>query len=376
MRLAIVLPRGARFDRERPTSIETVVRTLAGRSRWADRLTVVCEGDRPHSRPGSVVVPAGLGRRAWLEAVADQLRRLGPDLVEHHQQLALSAALSRRLPEAAHLFYRHTALKRPADPLSAWRYERRLAAFDRLVFVSGWARDRFIGDYPAFRGRARALPNPIEFERWRADPDRREPLILFSGRATPEKGLDLFCPALAATLERRPGWRGALMLGEWRPGPNWAATHLRALERFADRVRVEAWAPLDVVREATRRAAIAVVPSRVEEALGLTALEAHAAGAALISTGRGGLAEASGGHALLVEPDPEAIARAMSRLIDRPGERRRLARAAQAHVGHAFDPARRAAELDELRTEVVRDGAGRGRRHAAPRLRSPAGAPG
>jgi hypothetical protein len=104
----------------------------------------------------------------------------------------------------------------------------------------------------------------------------------------------------------------------------------------------------------TRRAAIAVTPSFVAEALGLSALEAHAAGAALISSGRGGLREASGAHAVYVDP-PVApdLTRAMTALVENAGQRIAMARAGQAFVAAVHAPAVRSAQLDDLRETLV-----------------------
>ncbi|MCP6769397.1 glycosyltransferase, partial [Klebsiella pneumoniae] len=79
------------------------------------------------------------------------------------------------------------------------------------------------------------------------------------------------------------------------------APHLTPLQRFGPRVAVLRSAALDQVREQMKSAAIAVTPSTWDEPFGLTAVEAHAAGAALISSGRGGLREASGDHAHYLE---------------------------------------------------------------------------
>ena len=104
------------------------------------------------------------------------------------------------------------------------------------------------------------------------------------------------------------------------------------------------------VMAVTRRAAIAVTPSRVREALGLAALEAHAAGAALISSGRGGLGEASGEHAVYVKvEDAGPLTAAMNRLVEDPAERLALARSGQDFVERVHSPVARAAELDALR---------------------------
>ncbi|MNI30265.1 D-inositol-3-phosphate glycosyltransferase [compost metagenome] len=103
-----------------------------------------------------------------------------------------------------------------------------------------------------------------------------------------------------------------------------------------------------------KRAAIALVPSTWAEPFGLTALEAHAAGAALVSSGRGGLREASGPHALyLNRVTPAALVAAAERLITHPEERLSLARAAQAYVELVHAPGPRAAQLDTARMAIV-----------------------
>ncbi|MFW8695567.1 glycosyltransferase, partial [Mesorhizobium japonicum] len=102
----------------------------------------------------------------------------------------------------------------------------------------------------------------------------------------------------------------------WDDHQAWAAPHVAPLERFGDRVAILRSASLGEVREIMKTVAIAVTPSVWAEPLGLTALEAHAAGAALISSGRGGLREASGPHALYVdEVTPASLTDAMETLV-------------------------------------------------------------
>jgi glycosyltransferase involved in cell wall biosynthesis len=144
------------------------------------------------------------------------------------------------------------------------------------------------------------------------------------------------------------------MLADWHIHKDWAEPVVRTLERFGDRVSIRPNAPLSEVQAVTRRAAIALTPSRVREGLSLSALEAHAAGAALISSGRGGLREASGPHAIYIDPDrPAVLAEAIIGLIDDPDRRRAIARAGQAHVARVHSPAARAGELDVLRASLL-----------------------
>jgi glycosyltransferase involved in cell wall biosynthesis len=108
-----------------------------------------------------------------------------------------------------------------------------------------------------------------------------------------------------------------------------------------------------VVQQQMKGAAIALVPSVWAEPFGLAAVEAHAAGAALISSGRGGLREASGPHALYLDDvTAEALARAIDALILNPAGRQAMAAAAQAHVLTVHEPRARAQELARVRDLV------------------------
>ncbi|HWW12939.1 MAG TPA: glycosyltransferase, partial [Brevundimonas sp.] len=264
MRIAVVMPRGCLMERGQTNSMETVALTLNLRSRFEDDIRIICDaGAADPAMPGLLTIPAGLSKSERCNVVAAVLRDLAPDIVEYHQQLGPAAELARRLPGPLHVLYRHTRIKPPSNPVERFRYRRRLQAFDHLLFVSEAACAEFRTDYPRFKGAISAVCNPIDIEAWRGDVTAREPLILFSGRALPEKGLDAFCEALATVLDRNPTWRGALMLGEWERNQAWAEPHVRALDRFGDRVELHKSASMAKVIEVTRRAAIAVTPSRV-----------------------------------------------------------------------------------------------------------------
>lgn len=335
--------------------METVAGALLATSRLRKQTHVICDaGASDPALPNLVTVPAGLSRSRRAGAVARTIEVLNPDYVEYHQQLESSAALARRLPGRVHVLYRHTRIRPARGLLDRMRYGARLAAFDRLVFVSEAARAEFAADYPRFADRASAICNPIDVKGWTADPGDRDKLIVFAGRAMAEKGLESLCQALDVVLERFPDWKAALMLGDWDRHADWAQPRLQPLERFGDRVAIHRSASLGKVKSVMRRAAIAVTPSFVAEALGLSALEAHAAGAALISSGRGGLREASGPHAIYVEdPQAPALVEALTGLIMDPTARVDMARAGQAFVMAHHTPAVRAAQLDTLRELLV-----------------------
>ncbi len=402
MRIAIVLPRGSVMCRDKANSMETVVRTLTAHSRFKASVKIICDAGAAMPDAPDMFdierVPAGLSRSKRNDAVVAILRAYDPDHIEYHQQLKASAIIASRLPGKTHVLHRHTRIKPPGGAVEAMRYRMRLARFDQLLFVSEAAGREFIADYPGFANRVAAICNPIDVEAWRGCPETREKLILFSGRALPEKGMDLFCNALAETLDQRPDWRGALMLGDWEKHEAWAQPHIDALARFGDRVEIHRSAGLPEVMAVTKRAAIAVTPSLVAEAMGLVALEAHAAGAALISSGRGGLKEASGANALYVNPPTSPdLKGAMAYMIDNEAMRIEMAQAGQAFVAATHSPQIRSGQLDDLRdrlamsrtwrrarmpqaskpfawTQAVEQGFGRAARLAAAFVGKPAGA--
>jgi len=350
VKVAIVLPPESLFEANRPNSMETVVRTLAPEA-GDDILRIFCDaGAEDHGDLPVHVLPPGDRFNALVRA----LEAFGPDVIEFHQHTISAARLARRFPGKVRLLYRHNDVKPPRNPIDVWRYGLRHKAFDGLVFVSDASRAVFVKQYPALADRAFTVRNPIDAGLWAASPETREPLILFAGRAIPEKGVDLLCESLPGLLERHPDWRAELFLGDWDKHEAWAGPHVKRMLARSDRIAVRRHAPLAEVREATQRAAIAVVPSVWAEPLGLSALEAHAAGAALVSSGRGGLREVSGPHAAYVEPlTARGLAEAIEGLITSPHRRLELARAGQDRVMRLYDPAGRGAELSALRRRLL-----------------------
>ncbi|WP_292148144.1 glycosyltransferase family 4 protein [Brevundimonas sp.] len=352
MRTAILMPSGCRFSASQPNSMETVVRTLIQASPGHDVRIFCCEGAEDHGLSNIVVLPSEGARRRT--ALIEGLRAYRPDVIEHHQQVKQAVFVSSILPDPAHILYRHNALKTPRHMLETWRYNRRYEGMDGFVFVSDAEKDAFVRAYPRQADRAFSVPNPIDVGPWLAPLERREPIIAFAGRAMPEKGVAAVCAALPTVLDRHPAWGAVLMLNDWDHHHRWAGPHVAPLARFGERIKILRSAPISQVQEVMKSAAIALTPSIWDEPFGLTAVEAHAAGAALISSGRGGLREASGPHALYLRAvTPSIMVEAMERLILDPGERFRLARGGQRYVSEVHQPGRRAAQLQMVRRIVL-----------------------
>ena len=297
------------------TEGETIIGPALATPPFADRQY---EATRPVAWP-----PAGPGR--YIAAVARVLRGLRPDLIEVHNRPEVALGLWRRFPGVPITLFLHN------DPQSmrgarTRRARALLLARMQVACVSEALRARLLeGVEPT--SEVAVLPNCIALREIPVSPAPRDPIILFVGRIVADKGADAFVEAGAAVLPRLPGWSAAMIgadrFSEHSPETPFLAA-LRPRARAAG-VRLCGHLPHARVLEAMARAAIVVVPSRWQEPFGMTALEAMAAGAALIASPRPGLLEVVGEAALLADPDqPGALACAMARLASDEGLRNRL----------------------------------------------------
>ncbi len=364
MSLAIVLPRNSRFDEAHPNSMDTVVRTINTASAYRDDVIIIADaGAQSHGVFRVETVQPGLRRARRTRYVIDLLRALRPRLVELHQVAPQASRIARALPAVPTIFYRHNFSKVPSGWVRRFKYDWIYRAFDARVFVSGGACEAFRSGFPKLADATHAIPNPVDPDLWRAPVGVRDPVIAFAGRAAPEKGFGELCAALPAVLARHPAWRAVLYGSAWDTHAAWAERQVRPLAAFGDRVTVARDQPIASVRALLKRAAIAVVPSVRAEAFGLAAVEAHMAGAALVSSGTGGLREASGPHARYVGPiTPDTLADAIGDLIGDPEHRARLAAQGQRFALATHTPARRAAQLDAIRTGLLAETARTDRR--------------
>jgi glycosyltransferase involved in cell wall biosynthesis len=193
------------------------------------------------------------------------------------------------------------------------RQQRRILRFsDRIVVPSAAHRDA-LSDLGLPRDDVDVVPNFIPDDDWvsSSGADRGE-YALFAGRLVPEKGADT---AIAAA---RAAGVPLVIAGA---GPDEA--RLRELAEGAD-VRFAGWVEGEELARLRAGAALALMPSRWQEPLPFTALEAVAAGLPLLVSDLGGLPEVVAGSGLAPLPagDVEAWTTALAELWnDREGRR-------------------------------------------------------
>lgn len=172
-----------------------------------------------------------------------------------------------------------------------------------------------------------SLCEPAERLRFRAAPGDAlpdAPFFFYAGDLSGQKGV----PTLLYAYDRLPaeGRPSLLLVGRH------AGEDIGPLPKGA---RIEAGWPHDLVMTGFARCLAAVAPSAWADPCPTTVLEALAAGAPLITTGQGGIADmvSDGSSALIVEPgNPARLAEAMSLVAQDPVLRDRLAQGGRREV--------------------------------------------
>jgi glycosyltransferase involved in cell wall biosynthesis len=231
---------------------------------------------------------------------------------------------------------------------------------DRVIAISEAVREALV-KFGLPPERVPLVPSGIEVERFDPDRDARSARALVG---FPEVGEDLLCVAslhprkdhetllraFAGLRSRRPGVRLHLV-GE---GPRRAR-----LEDFASRLGLDGHARFlgrrSDVPDLLAAADLFVLTPRFE-GLGVAALEAMAAGRAVVATAVGGLRESVRDRETgrLVPPgDPEAVARALEELLADAAMRARLGRAARKWVEDRYSADEMARSTAAVYEEVL-----------------------
>ncbi len=304
---------------------------------------------------------------AMLRAALSRLDGWRPDVVHAHDWLvahpAIALATAWQVPLVATVHAteagRHggrlsVRLSRQVHSCEWWLVH----SADAVITCSAAMRAEVATLFDADPSSISVLHNGIAPRRWRSTPAAvaaargrhgpgTEPLLVYFGRLEHEKGCQDLIAALPRIRRTHPGAR-LLVAGTGSAAAMLAATAreqrvLRSvtfLGHIPDRELAALLAAADAV----------VLPSRYEP-FGIVALEAAAAGAAVVASTAGGLAEVviDGETGVSFVPgDVAGLAAAVARVLDDPGAARRRSRAARSRLASDFDWARIAAATARL----------------------------
>jgi glycosyltransferase involved in cell wall biosynthesis len=310
---------------------------------------VIALGDTGGLRPGLVL------------RLAQVFRRERVDVVHTHDDRPLfygaAAARLARVQRVLHTRHGQQARNTPRQVL-LFRLAARLA--DRVACVSDDTAALAVREGVA-PGRVWTVPNGIDLTRFAyTGPAPGGPAVI-TARLSPEKDFETLLRAAAIAVRGKPSFR-LEVAGDGACMP--ALKRLTAELGLGGNVRFHG--AVHDVAGLLGRAGLFVLSS-VEEGISVALLEAMARGLPVAATRVGGNAEVvrDGETGLLVPArDPEALARAMLRLLADPEEARRMGRAGRQRVEARFDVRRMVAAYEAA--YLGHGGRGAGAKNALP----------
>lgn len=212
-----------------------------------------------------------------------------------------------------------------------------------LIAVSRAVERHAIAMFPSLAGRSDVIPNAMSLPPVAIEPFPAEPLLFFAGRMESQKGADVAVAAMPQVLAGSPQARLEMAGGGLLEQQ--VAAQITALGLDA-RVTMLGRIPRIEVLRRMARSSLVLVPSRNMEGFSLAALEAAQMGRPVIGSRLDGLPEtvADGETGLLVEPErPDALARAVLRVLADPALQARLGAAGRERALRDHSPATMAA---------------------------------
>lgn len=354
--IVIILPPAFCFSAKKPHSIETVLRTNNSQSKYKSQITVICDqGADSGNDYKTIKIPQYQSKSERTNMILSIIKQLNPAIIEMHQDALCGFKIASEFTEIPVIFYRHNVIEKTGNILTRWHYKRRYSAFAACVFVSQFLADRFNKAFPEFAKSCFAVPNAIDVNDWTINSIEKENLIVFAGRAISEKGIEPLAQALEIVLKQKPNWSASLAMSHWDSNSDWAEKITKGLKNFDNRCKIYKNAPIDNVKTLLAKGKIAVIPSICEESFCLSAIEAHAAKCAVISSGTGGLKEASGENALYLESvNANNIATAILKLIDDEELLQHLATNGYHFARENHNVKLRATQLDLIRDSIIK----------------------
>lgn len=207
---------------------------------------------------------------------------------------------------------------------------------DNVVTVSACSRDDIGRDFGIDQSEISLVYNGIDIEVFRPLPGvqrKARRLMATASADAPLKGLRYLLSAYASLLSSYPDLE-LLVIGKPRPGGDTE----RLLKRLdlENRVEFVTGISTEAIVRYYAEATLAVVPS-VYEGFGLPAGEAMACEVPVISTDGGALPEVVGDAGVLVpRQQPDALAQAITDLLENPERRCALGRAGRARIEAQF----------------------------------------
>ncbi len=362
MKIAIVIPLDG-LDKNKPNTTALLSYGFTLSSAFCDHIQYFCGWVPAPLDPRAHVLPQTTKHILEEECplFAQRIRDFRPDIIEVIQNVEYAAYLARALPDMPVVFYHHNTGMAPHIHNALRESGHHLA---HIISVSNCANQNLAAHLPKYKKKMSFIHNALVAEEWLAQDREKEKIILFCSRIHQAKGVEEFIKGVIEILPELEDWSVVVLAGS----P--AGKNHSQFDEFEDFVQQQKaiftkeigdkglWikdASRAQVQQWTKKAQIGVAASKYHDAFVLSLLEMHLANCAAISSGVSGMKEVSGpdGALYLKKVTSSAIAESLRFLMNNPQKRQALAQRGHQYVMRHHQIEDRAAQLDELRRQLV-----------------------
>lgn len=286
----------------------------------------------------------------FARAYARLVRHDPPAIIECFNRPQIASWLARRFSGRSNVtvYFGNDPQKMRGTKTAASR-QLLLRRLSRVYCVSSFIHQRFLDGVSDPDGKCVVLYTGVPVPQ----PVPKEPLVVFAGRMVPEKGTLPLVEALANVLPRYPAWRAVIIGAKWFDAdakPTAYESAVIAAARRCSAIRLTGFLPNTEAMHYFQRAAVAAVPSDWDDPFPRAAIEALAAGCALVCSKRGGLAELGERAHFLDRVDTESLKVALTSVLGDDAYRTRLQGAA---ADQPFTLERWVGEWDQHRSVIM-----------------------
>jgi glycosyltransferase involved in cell wall biosynthesis len=335
MTIAIVLPRAMVFSPKGATSIDLVAKDLLLHSQLKGQ-TVVYGPDveEPFEGFDFVGLKASNQRQRDRELV-EHLKSQKPSCVVVHQYVQTAELIARKLPNSRVILHRHGQLKKRKNALARFVKSRSYRKLSNIVFVSNFIRGMFLEDFPGLTDRSLVLYNGVDTTMW-CPAAQKEKQVVYIGRARADKGV---IPLIEGFQKANiSDWRLKLICAVQTEEEASFYRDLQAKIVKDDTIELVSNYSIDQVRDCLAESLVAISPSIVKEGFSRALIEAMSCGCASIGTLSGGMAEAAGDAAYVLNgTDADTISDAFDDLLASPKKIAHFGKLGRDHVCANFD---------------------------------------
>ncbi len=322
MKISILLPYKENFSPEYAGAVSLFVKDTASVSSFKKNITVY--GNTSYKKKFDInYFNLNLNKKflsstskQYVKSFLDIESKNKSDLIEIHNRPAYTKLLAKEINTNLILYYHN-------DPLSmsgSISVEQRLFLLEKckfIIVISDWIKKRFLKnlnvDYFLLE-KIKIIPHSINKINNLNIVNKKRKNIIFVGKLNSQKGYDIFGNVILKILKKNKDWTSTVVGDEER----------EKLSFFHQRLDVKGFVEHNDVIKLFEKSSIAVVPSRWEEPLGRTGLEASSRGCATIVSNRGGLPETITNGIILKKLNENELFKQIQYLIKNDSLRKQL----------------------------------------------------